>query len=119
MTTAKPSIGHVCPNCINAVFWAHREALERVFDLAYTPAENEDAKRRAMADAAFECLSFFDLYYDGCLHYKTGTLKDHEVWLDTSSDLTALNKRQAKEGVERLRADLKAHGKLKGDGIPK
>jgi hypothetical protein len=37
----------------------------------------------------------------------------------TSSDLTALNKRQAKEGVERLRADLKTLGEIKGDGITK
>lgn len=35
------------------------------------------------------------------------------------SDLTALNKRQAKEGVERLRADLKTLGEIKGDGITK
>lgn len=37
----------------------------------------------------------------------------------TSSDLTALNKRQAKEGMERLRADLKTLGEIKGDGITK
>jgi hypothetical protein len=36
-----------------------------------------------------------------------------------ASDLTALNKRQAKEGVERLKADLKALGEIKGDGITK
>lgn len=81
MTKEKPSIGHICPACINAVFWAHREALERVLDISNTPGEEEHVKRRGMADAAFDCLSFFDLYYDGCLHYKTGTLKDHEVWI--------------------------------------
>lgn len=82
MTTTKPSIGHVCPECVNALFWAHRKALERVLDISNTPGGDEAVKRRGMADAAFDCLSFFDLYYDGCLHYKTGTLKDHEVWLD-------------------------------------
>lgn len=81
MTKAKPSIGHICPACINAVFWAHREALDKVLDIANTPGEDESVKYRGMVDAAFDCLSFFDLYYDGCLHYKTGTLKDHEVWI--------------------------------------
>lgn len=86
MTTVKPSIAHVCPACINAVFWAHRKALERVLDISNTKGGDEAVKRRAMADAAFDCLSFFDLYYDGCLSYENGTLKDHEVWLDTSSE---------------------------------
>lgn len=84
----KASIGHVCPACINAVFWVHRHALETVLNISNTPGEGEDVKRRGMADAAFECLSFFDLYYDGCLHYKTGTLKDHEVWLDGKKQAT-------------------------------
>lgn len=78
----KPSIGHVCKKCVNAVFWAHREALERVLEISNKSCEAEKVKRRLMADAAFNCLSFFDLYYDGCLNYKNGTLKDHEIWLD-------------------------------------
>lgn len=77
----KPSIGHICPKCINAVFWSHRHALERILDISNTPGEDGETKGRGMADAAFECLSFFDLYYDGCLNYKKGTLKSHEVWL--------------------------------------
>jgi hypothetical protein len=97
MTRTKPSIGHVCPNCINAVFWAHREALERVLDISNTTGENEDVKRRGMADAAFECLSFFDLYYNGCLHYKTGTLKDHEIWLDGNAKALFREVKETKE----------------------
>lgn len=88
MTMAKPSIGHVCRDCVNSLFWAHREALERVLDISNTPGEDDAVKQRGMADAAFDCLSFFDLYYDGCLHYKTGTLKDHEVWLDKKEQAT-------------------------------
>lgn len=95
MPKTRPSIGHVCPICINAVFWAHREALERVLDISNTTAEDEGVRRRGMADAAFECLSFFDLYYDGCLHYKTGTLKDREIWLDGNAK--ALSNERSKD----------------------
>lgn len=87
MTSTKPTIGHVCRECVNALFWAHRHALETVLNISNTLGEDETVKRRGMADAAFECLSFFDLYYDGCLHYKTGTLKDHEVWLDGNANI--------------------------------
>lgn len=87
MDKKKPSIGHVCPACINAVFWAHREALDKVLDIANTPGEDESVKYRGMVDAAFDCLSFFDLYYEGCLHYKTGTLKDHEVWISGKAEV--------------------------------
>lgn len=81
MTKAKPTIGHLCPACINAVFWAHREALDKVLDIANTPGEDESVKYRGMVDAAFDCLSFFDLYYQNCLRHKTGTLKENEVWI--------------------------------------
>lgn len=75
------SIGHLCPECVNAVFWSHRRALEQILNISNTPGEDEAVKRRGMADAAFECLSFFDLYYDGCLSHKEGTLKENEVWI--------------------------------------
>jgi hypothetical protein len=94
MTKAKPSIGHICPSCINAVFWAHRDALERVLDISNTSGEDEAVRRRGMADAAFDCLSFFDLYYDGCLHYKDGTLKEREVWIEGNA------KEESKEGAD-------------------
>lgn len=82
---AQHTIGHLCPSCVNGVFWSHRKALEKVLDIANADyraggAYTEDTAKK-MADAAFECLSFFDLYYDGCYELQTGTRKESEVWL--------------------------------------
>lgn len=99
MTKAKPEIGHLCPACINAVFWAHRNALEKVLDISNAPGEDSDARRRSMADAAFDCLSFFDLYYDGCLNHKIGTLKENEVWVEGGkADLEPQETHDSKQG---------------------
>lgn len=104
----KPTIAHICPACINAVFWAHRHALETVLNISNTPGEDDAERRRGMADTAFDCLSFFDLFYDGCLSHKDGTLKDHEIWL---------NNPEIKGELERdLKIDLKREPKGGSNG---
>ena len=83
MGKENPEIGHLCPSCVNAVFWCHREALEKIRNILNTPGEDASVRLEGAGDLAFECLSFFDGYYNACLSHKCGTLKGNEVWVDS------------------------------------
>lgn len=57
---------HVCGKCVWMMFKAHRRALQRVLDIANKGGKDKSADAYAMAEAAFDCLSFFDGFHESC-----------------------------------------------------